>query len=147
MRGVYRSIPGEDGRPFQQVVAIDNPAAGVDVLQALDPRYSQWLLSLVFTLTTSAVAGNRYVTVEYLDGTNTAFCVNAAGVAVLAGSTQRFAGSSERGEGEWATGTDVLFPLMPLQLEGGHTLSINVANMDVADTLTGIRAAFWRVYT
>lgn len=147
MEGDHRVIPAEGGRPFQHTVASTSPAAGASFSHVLDPRYTQRLLSAVFTLTTSAVVASRYVTLEVKDGTNTAFVVNGAGVNVLASSTQRFVGSSERGQGEWATGTDVFFPLLPVELYGGLTLTINVANIDTTDQLSGIRLTFWRVLT
>lgn len=147
MEGVHERIPAEGGRPFQQLVPGVSPAAGSAFALNIDPRYTSRLLAATFTLTTSAVVANRYVALEFRDGGGTAFVVNAAGVVVLASSAQRFSGSSERGQSEWATNTDVLFPILPVELQGGMTLNIAVTNMDAGDTLTAIRLTFWRVYT
>ena len=118
---------------------LDNPAAGANATRTFDGYGLRRLLSLVFTLTTDGNAANRYVTVEYQGKDGNAFAVAAAGVTVSASSTQRFAGSAFRGEAEWATNTDVLFPLIPVLVFPGDTLTIVVANIQVGDQLSLIR--------
>jgi hypothetical protein len=135
------------GHGFQQPVDGTNPAAGSSYTHSLKGVFISRLRACVFTLTTDANAANRYVTVEYQGSDGTPFCVNAAAVTVSANSTQRFAGSVRRGVAEWAANTDVLFPLEDVYLEGGNVLKINVASIQVGDTLTLIRFVFDRFPT
>lgn len=121
-----------------QVVAVPKPAAGAGFTVNVSGS-TEWVpRSLVFTLTCSADVANRYVTVEYREGTGVTLCVNAAGLVFVANDVFRLAFSSRRGVGEWATGTDVLVPLEPLNLPDECSIVCNVANMAAADQLSGI---------
>jgi hypothetical protein len=143
------AVPGIT-RPFgkargvQEPFAIANPAAAADGVFTVDGRGLRRLVSIVFTLTTSADVADRYVTVEYEGGDGLPFAVNAAGVLVTALSTQRFAGSISRGNSEWNTGTDVLFPLEDVFLYPSNVLRINVAAVQATDALSGIRGVLER---
>ena len=118
---------------------IADPAAGANATRSFDGIGLRRILSLVFTLATSSTVAARYVTVEYQGKDGKAFAVGAAGVTVGASSTQRYAGSAFRGDSEWATGTDVLFPLSPVLVFPGDVLTIVVANIDTTDQLSLIR--------
>lgn len=131
-------------RGVQEPFAIANPAAGSGAAFVCDGRGLRRLLSLVFTLTTDANAANRYVTVEFQGNDANAYCVNAAGVTVAASTTQRFAGTISRGQGEWASGSDILYPLESLFLYPGDTLRVVVAAIQAGDTLTKIRGVMER---
>lgn len=130
------------GLSFQRTDRPAKPAAGAIFTRTLDSRYRHRLVEIVFTLATSAVAGNRYVTVEYEGGDGNPVWINAAAVTVSANSTQRFVGSVDRTTSEWNTNTDVLFPLSRMFLDGGGALEINVASIDVADQLSLIYITF-----
>lgn len=137
--------PVQAGLGFQDPLNIANPGANTNVVYPIDGRGLRRLVSLVFTLHTDANVANRYVTVEYVGGDGLAFSVNAAGVVVTAGtSAQRYAGTLGRGQAEWATGTDILFPLEALFLHPGDSLQILVANKQAGDTLTNIRGVLER---
>jgi hypothetical protein len=127
------------GLGFQSPITGVKPAAGANFSLAIDARWRWRIVTAVFTLVTDANAANRYVTLEYQDGSGVALVVDAAAVVVTANSTQRFAGSTARGVAEWAANTDVLFPLTPVFLDGGGALTINVANKQVTDQLSAIR--------
>lgn len=139
--------PYGSGQGFQTAVRGDNPAAGASYLLKLDPRWIWRLVSAVFTLTTSVSAANRYVTVEYQDGDGNTLAVNGAAVILTASSTQRWAGSLIRGHSEWAANTDVLFPILPVFMQGGNVLTITVANVQAADQLSKIVWIFDRFPT
>ena len=118
---------------------IADPAVATVATRSFDGVGLRRLLSLVFTLATDSNVASRYVTVEYQGKDGKAFSVAAAGVTVSASSTQRFAGSAWRGEGEWATGTDVLVSLLPVLVFPGDVLTIVVANIQAGDQLSLIR--------
>jgi hypothetical protein len=145
VRGLDLGQPFSEGGSFQSVVPGTPPGANTNFVLTLDSRWVWRIIGCVFTLTTDANVANRYVTLEYAQNDGVSNTVNAAGVLVLAGSTQRFAGSMYRGVAEWNTGSDVLFPLLPVWLYGGSTVSILVANKQVGDTLTVIRFVVDRV--
>lgn len=131
-------------RGVQEPFKLSNPGAGLNASLAIDGRGLRRLTSVVFTLTAGVAVANRYVTVEYAGGDGLAYCVNAAAVLVTASSTQRFAGSISRGDSEWNTGTDVLFPLEDVFLYPGDTLTVKVGGVQAADTLTAIRGVLER---
>lgn len=124
------------------------PAAGANFTHNVDGKYVSRLKSCVFTLTTSAQAANRYVTVEYAARSATPFAVSAGGVFVTASTTVRFAGAINRGVSEWSTSgsdlTDVLFPLSTAFLSAGYQIKIKVANIDATDALSAIQLDFDR---
>lgn len=123
------------------------PAAGSSFAFPIPGEYVARPVSCTFTLVTDGNAANRYVTVEYGVRDGPSYCVNAAGLVVTATTMIRFAGSSQRGVAEWATGTDVLFPLEPAFLFPGASLQINVASIQAGDTLTGIIFLVDRFFT
>lgn len=130
------------GRSFQRTRRADTPAAGSPYVITLTPEYRYVLVHAVFTLTTSATVANRYTTIQYVYGDLNPVWVNGAAVVQTAGSAQRYVGSKDRGTSEWNTGTDVLFPIAPMFLDGGGALSINVSGIQVADALTAIYLTF-----
>lgn len=124
------------GRPHLVTVPSVTGTAGV----AFDvPGPVEWLpRAIVFTYTASADVANRFVHVAYRDGLNNVYCVNAAGLVLVASDAFRFAGSSRRGNGEWAANTNVLFPLEPLRLPGEHNILITATGIVAADVISGV---------
>jgi hypothetical protein len=121
------------------------PVAATNYTLTLQP-YDWWrLVFCVFTLTTDATAGNRYVTVEYPAGDGTSAFADAAAVQVTPSSTnQRFVGSYGRGTGEWNAPSDVFFRLSGIWLEAGRTIVITSTNKGAADLLSNVRFTFDR---
>lgn len=121
------------------------PAAGANFSFTCQP-YDRWrLVAARFTLTTDANVADRYVTIDYLDGTGTAVASDGAAVAVTAGTTsQVFTGSINRGTSEWNNASAVFFPLSGLWIEAGQVVKITVANIQAADQLDKIRFTFDR---
>jgi hypothetical protein len=138
--------PFGQGSGYQETFTGVNPAAGASFSLNLSGKYRHRLTHALWTLTTDGNAANRYVTLQLLGGDTNPVWINAAAVTVSANSTQRFVGDINRGNSEWATNTDVLFPLSPMFLDGGLTLKINVGGIQVGDTLTLIRFT-WEKYT
>ena len=148
MSGYSLGEPYGHGHSFQQLVRGVTPAAGASFSLVNSGFFRSRLIGCVFTVTTDANAANRYFTVEKLLDDNTPFLIGAAGLVVTANqSATRFAGSMFRGVAEWATGTDIMFPLLPVWFEEGETLKINVAAVQAGDTLTLIRLLFDRYPT
>lgn len=125
-----------------------NPAAGASFSFPLDGRYWWRLQAVTFTLTTDSNAANRYVSVQVPLVGPGILVLGAAAVVVTASTTnQRYAGAVDRGDSEWNTGTDILFPLQDFPLLGGRSVNINIANVQVGDQLSAISMAWWRLPT
>lgn len=135
------------GAEVSSVIRGTDPGANTNFVLTLDSRWSWRIVACSFTLTTDANIANRYVTMEYAQDDGTVNVINAAAVLVTASSTARFSGSLTRGVAEWNTGTDVLFPLCPVWLFGGSTVSIIVGTKQAGDTLTKIRFVVDRIQT
>lgn len=136
MRAEFLAQPVGQGYSQQIVQAGAAPGAGASFTQTIDSAFVWRLVSVTFTLQTSAAVANRFATVQYIGGDGNPFTVCGAAVVQTAGSTQRYSGSMYMGTSAWATGTDVFFPVTPVFLRGGHTIKINVANIDGADVLS-----------
>jgi hypothetical protein len=135
--------PYGHGRSFQQTLRGATPAAGANFTFTVSGAFRSRLLACVFTLDTDANVANRYVTTELLLDDNTPFNLGAAAVTYPAATVaQRYCGSMYRGVAEWATNTDVLYPLLPVWIEEGQTIQIKVTSIQAGDTLTKIRMLF-----
>jgi hypothetical protein len=125
-----------------------NPAAGASFAFALDGRYWWRLQAATFTLSTDSNAANRFVSVQVNLVGGGVIVLGAAAVVVTASTTnQRFDGTVGRGDSEWNTGTDILFPLADFPFLGGRTLSINIGSVQAGDQLSLISLAWWRLPT
>lgn len=145
MEGFTLGQPYGYGLTEQTTLTGTPPAAGASFSSTVAKYDRHRLVFVTFALTTDANAANRYVTVEYVGGDGVSVCADAASVLVTANTTaQRFVGQLHRGPAEWNTGSDVFFPLAGIWLESGTKVNINVANMQVGDTLTNIRLTYDR---
>ena len=135
------------GRGYEELVRGIVPAAGSSFTLAIPGETETRAVSIVATLTTGAAVANRYLTCQYLNNNGEVYSVNGAAVVVTANTTQRFVWQLGRGAAEWASGTDVFCPLQDIFLEPGHQLQLNVANIQAADTLTGIQLVLQRFPT
>lgn len=142
-KGFALGQPYSDGESFQQVIDLANPGANTNGQFKPDARWTYRLISCVFTLTTDANAGNRYVTLEHWDGRGLAYAVDASAITFPANTTgQRFCGSVGRGFGANVAAGDVLFSVTPAFLIPGYTLNIIVGGKQAGDALTAIRFLF-----
>lgn len=129
-------IPGQANYPGR-------PAAGAGYDLTLTPWDSWRLVFAVFDFTTDDNAADRYVTIDYLDGTGRDVAQDGAAVAVTAStSNQRFSGSLNRGDSEWNNASSVFFPLCGIWRPGGSHVQVNVAGIQVGDQIDHIRLTF-----
>ena len=131
--------PFSHGRGYQELVTPADPSAGHSYTLAVNGDAWVRLISCAFNLTTSAVAGNRVVTVQYGDPQGHVWAADGAGVLVTASSSaQQFYGSNQRTAGEWQTPGPVFFPLWGGFMSPGSHIVLNVANIDGTDQLDAI---------
>jgi hypothetical protein len=130
--------PFHHGRGYRSLIAGTQPAAGANYSHVVPAGKWRRLKAISFTLTTSAAAANRIVTVDYARPNTGTFYSDGAAVVMTANGVGTWYGSDARGSSEWNTGTAVFFPLWGGFLEDGYTVGITVANIDVADQLSAI---------
>ena len=124
----------------QQIVKnIAAPSAGGG-LSTVFGGYDRFRLVFCrFLVTTDGTAGNRFVSVQYLQDGSNVMAEDSAAVTVAPSTTnQAFSGRVGFGSGEWNTGTTVNLGVGGIWLEAGATIKINVTNEGAADTLTSI---------
>lgn len=129
-------IPGQaDAAPV--------PAAGAGYDLTLG-RYDRYRLVFAHVeLTTDDNTADRYLTIDYPDGTNTPLTRDGGAVAVTASTTsQAFEGSLNRGDSEWNNASAVFFPLCGIWRPVGSHLLISVDGIQAGDQLANIRLTF-----
>lgn len=121
--------------PFRQ----DNPATGAGASWQMDGKFVRRLISLVFTVTAANAGSSRQVTVEYQGKDGLAFSVNGPASLLAINTANRYAGSISYAVSDFATGTDVFFPLDPVFLFPGDVLAIVIGGVQAGDAITNVR--------
>lgn len=123
---------------WQQTVTPPAPAAGQQWSYKVDGRYTERLVAVTFTLTTSAVVANRSPVVVLRDNNGTVITQVPAGNAVAATSTLTaylVNGSPNTAQG--AAGNTYGF-LPELLIPGDWSWGSGVGGMDPGDQLSGV---------
>lgn len=151
MTGFTLGQPYGHGRTEQstvrpgQLAGFPLPAAGADYTATLQ-RYDRWrLIALTFDLVTDANAANRYVQVQYLDGTGQPIARDITAAVQVASKTFHYAGALDGLVGVDAL-TDVTasFRLSGLWLEAGQRINVQVGAVQVGDVFSSMRFTFDR---
>lgn len=143
-RGLMPGVPAPEhgtGAGFQQVIDGAAPIAGADFEYEVPGDVVMLPLSVMAQLTTSAVAGDRSVAVEYQDGDGERYCVSGAPVTVGASSTQSFCWHPQAGYPSWPIEDAAVAPLAVQRLYTPARLAIVVWDGDAGDRLDQIRIA------
>jgi hypothetical protein len=127
------------GQGYQFPFRAANPGAGSLLTVNMDGQFVRRILSLVFTVTAANAGSSRYVAVEYRGKDGLPFSVNAPASLLAINSGNRYAPSIAYSLSDFATGTDVFFPLDPVLLYPGDQLVINITTLDAGDAITNIR--------
>ncbi|MDP9181515.1 MAG: hypothetical protein M3P04_01905 [Actinomycetota bacterium] len=98
-------------------------------------------LSAMCRLTTSGVAGDRSLTLEYRDGTGQRYLVQGANTTVPASQTQAFCWYPQSGVGSWPVDDAAIGPLSQQTIPYGHQIVIRLVNGDTADQIDQIRVS------
>jgi hypothetical protein len=132
------------------VVSGDKPAAGVGFVLTNPYLAEAWgvdepaavLVAVAFELVTDATVANRFVSVDYSDGTVVYARNGVQGAVAASTNPARFTFDATRGQSEANSNADVFAPLLPIVFEPGHQLRIAVANIGAADQLDKVRLTF-----
>jgi hypothetical protein len=135
------------GRGWQDTDYPANPAAGANFSHTVDGRWAERLIAVTFTLTTSATAATRVVTVDYAKPGRAFYYQDGPATTQTASNTNTYNGSIGFGQSDFATGTPAWFNLFGQWLYPGITVAITVASIQAADQLSGIALTWERVQT
>jgi hypothetical protein len=116
-----------------------NPATGAVFTRTFDGNFARRILSLVFTVTAANAGSSRFVAVEYRGKDALPFAGGFPGSLLAINTANRYWGSVSRTVSDFATGTDVGFPLDDVFLFPGDQLVINITTLDSGDAITNIR--------
>jgi hypothetical protein len=121
-----------------RVIKIANPAAGGEIVVTPTGRGAWKILSMLLTLTTSAVVANRAVRLEATDTSQPYFRTDADAVqaASLTGLYSAFAGASGAVGASGVAG--IAWPTDGLLLPQGHSLATITTAIDVGDQYSAI---------
>lgn len=130
--------------PGQQQFAVA-PGAGVGYTAVLQ-RYAWWrLIAVTFDLVADANAANRYVQIQYPDGTAVPVARDISAFAQVASKTVHYSGALDQLVAQdGATNVTAQFRLSGLWLEVGRSVVIAIAGVQVGDQLSNIRMTFDR---
>lgn len=128
------------GLAFPDWIDVPTPAAGATATYTVPGQYSQRIVAARLSLTTDANAANRLVTLDYVNARGITYVQNGAALVVTANtSAQVFEWHRNRTVSEWAANTLVWAPLLDVFLPPGFRVVFNVANIQVADAISGLR--------
>jgi len=114
------------------------PAAGQPFIFRVPGENWVRLLTVRYTLTTSAAVANRFTTVDYLDG-DQSIIARIMSPNALAASLQRATTHMYDSGGFTLSGGGVeLAPLHDIWLPPGYSVRVTAANIDVGDQISNV---------
>jgi len=128
---------------YQDLLRLDTPAAGADARYTVPGDRVLWPLSVICTFTTSGVAGDRTLAVEYQDNDRARYLIGGAPVTVSASDSRSWCWQPLGGESAWPVENAVLAPLPQQHIYPGNSLVIRIGNPDAADQLSAVRISAW----
>jgi hypothetical protein len=128
----------EYGRGFFEVVKGDPPAAGHPYVLPVAFQYITAPLFVTAHLVASAVAGNRQIAVEYLDGNNNVYSRDAAPSVITANGAVTVWWAHDRGSAYAVTNGDQFAGLSHDYIRPGYTVRITATHLDAADQFSAI---------
>lgn len=128
------------GRPgYQELIRGDDPSPGSSWQYLVPGEQVVWPLSVFCELTTSAVAGLRSVTVEYLDADGVRYLVAGSQAQLSSGQSQAFCWHPLAGDVAWPVSDAAIAPLPQQMLYPAHSLSIRLGGAQAGDQLASVR--------
>jgi hypothetical protein len=124
-----------------------SPAAGASFVFDIEGRYYLRLLTLAFTVVTSADVADRYIALEYRNAANQRFAVFGAPVAQTAGTTTEYLFNAWQNQAEWPVSAGVIVQLGPILLPPGYDFAITATNMAATDAISAVRFMAERFFT
>jgi hypothetical protein len=134
------TTPTEGGRDaHQELIDGTDPAAGAEYVYSVPGDWNVRPLSVLATLTTSAVAGDRAVVLEYRDGEGERYNVAGTDVTVGPSSVQQFNFQVGAAEGMWPVDDVAVVPMPGLVVWPTYSLAVRIIDGDSADQLSRVR--------
>lgn len=128
---------------YQDLLRGDDPAAGSDFRYTVPGQHVLWPLSVMCRFTTSAVAGDRTLTLEYQDTNGQRYLIARPDVLASANDQRSWCWHPHGKETPWL-GLDVIAPLPQQHIYPTHSLVLRlVGSFDVGDQLDQVRISCW----
>lgn len=140
-QGLVEPVAGRTG--YQDLIRPDSPAAGEDFRYTVPGERVLWPLSVMCRLTTSGVAGDRSLTIEYQDADQTRYLVAGANVTLAASQQQSFCWHPLAGDVAWPVDDAAIAPLPQQMIYPASSLVLRLAGGDAADQLDQIRLSVY----
>lgn len=132
---------------WQEIVPIPNPAAGAPAIYKNPGEYYSRLISAVFRLACSGVAGNRAPRIQWEDGNGGIYALALNISNLTATQAGVFSGFAAVGSNGGTASNGYIFGIPDVFLEPGHLLRITAPTFDAGDQLSLIFLVFDRFPT
>jgi hypothetical protein len=121
---------------WYELINLSTPVAGAALTYRIPGE--TWVIVTIarFTIVASAAVANRYPTVDFLSGDQTAFTRMMSPNALTAGLTRNETFSSDLGGFVTSAGGEEMGQLPEMVLPPGFRVRITAANLDVADQIS-----------
>jgi hypothetical protein len=123
----------------RSVIAPGQGAAGAGVTVPISEAEYQQLVAVSFRLVTSAVVATRRPAVAVTDGSGVAIVTVSSSITSAASLTTDYSFAVGVGASTGASGAAVSESLPALPLDGGDSIVISVAALDVGDLISRVR--------
>jgi hypothetical protein len=128
---------------YQDLLRPASPAAGANFTYTVSGDKVLWPLSVMARLTTSAVAGDRTLALEYQDSDGVRYLVAGAPVVVSNSDTRSWVWHPNAGETSWPVEDAVISPLPQQHLYATNRLVLRIGGADGGDQLDQVRISAW----
>lgn len=123
---------------YYEVIRGRTPAAGVAFTQLVPGESWFRILAVRFTLTNSAVAANRFATLDLLDGDQAVIARSMSPNALTATLVRSYTFIPEASTFTLSAGGEELGPTSCAWLQPGIRIRITVANIDAGDQINAV---------
>jgi hypothetical protein len=124
--------------PWQELLTPENPAAGSDFVYTVGGENRIVVVSVMCELATSAVVGNRGLSLQFRNGNQRRFLVAGTAATVPESTTQAFCWQASAGAGVWAVDDAALAGIPEVMLMPTWSVTAHITGRDAGDQLKNL---------
>jgi hypothetical protein len=132
---------------YQTLIYGDNPAPGASFRYTVRGEETIYPLSVLATLSTGGVAGDRSLVIEYRDTNDARWLVAGAPVTAGPSDTHSYCWHPQAGTPSWVVEDTIVAPLAPQMLYPPQSLVLKLSGAQAGDQISGVVLAVWRYPT
>lgn len=137
-------VPQKAGRVgYQQIIDLATPATNTSARYTVPGEQTIYPLSVMATLTTSAVVGSRSLVLEYQDSNSVRWVIAGAPVLLAESQAQSFCWTPNAGTPSWPVSDAAIAPLSPQMLYPSQSLVVKLGSGQAGDQVSSVRIAAW----